>query len=198
MSFYTLIDLEWTSWKNNYYGKHLEKEKRHSWQKKEIIQIGGLKFNDNYEIKGKLNIIVKPEINKKLSKYITKLTAITDTTIQKKGLKFTKALKLLKKFSKKSLLLSNGTDISVLKENIKLHKIKSKRLKIFNIKKILEKKYQIPKKYLSSPILKSYFGYKINDKITHNAIYDCYSVFLSMKKMKFDLSIIDKKHKCLK
>ena len=99
--------------------------------KKEIIQIGGLKFNDNYEIKGKLNIIVKPEINKKLSKYITKLTAITDTTIQKKGLKFTKALKLLKKFSKKSLLLSNGTDNSVLKENIKLHKIKSKKVKDF-------------------------------------------------------------------
>ena len=113
MSFYTLIDLEWTSWKNNYYGKHLEKEKRHSWQKKEIIQIGGLKFNDNYEIKGKLNIIVKPEINKKLSKYITKLTAITDTTIEK-GLKFTKALELLKNFEK-SLLLSNGTDNSVLK-----------------------------------------------------------------------------------
>ena len=34
---------------NNYYGKHLEKEKRHR-SKKEIIQIGGLKFNDNYEI----------------------------------------------------------------------------------------------------------------------------------------------------
>ena len=84
MSFYTLIDLEWTSWKNNYYGKHLEKEKDIVGKKKEIIQIGGLKFNDNYEIKGKLNIIVKPEINKKLSKYITKLTAITDTTIQKK------------------------------------------------------------------------------------------------------------------
>ena len=28
MSFYTLIDLEWTSWKNNYYGKHLEKAKK--------------------------------------------------------------------------------------------------------------------------------------------------------------------------
>ena len=198
MKNYTTIDLEWTSWKNNYFGKYKEFEKRKSWQKKEIIQIGGLKFNNNYKIKGKLNIIVKPEINKKLSTYITKLTAITDTTIEKKGLKFSKALKLLKRFSKKSFLFSNGTDNSVLKENIKLHKIKSKKVKILNIKKILEKKYRIPKKYLSSPLLKSYFGYKINDKTTHNAIHDCYSVFLSMRKMKFDLSIIDKKHKCLK
>ena len=36
---------------------NIRKEKRHSWQKKEIIQIG-LKFNDNYEIKGKLNIML--------------------------------------------------------------------------------------------------------------------------------------------
>ena len=27
MNLYTLIDLEWTSWKNNYFGNYLEKEK---------------------------------------------------------------------------------------------------------------------------------------------------------------------------
>ena len=196
MSLYTVIDLEWTSWENNYYGKYLEKEKRYSWQKKEIIQIGGLKFNDKYKIVGKLNIIVKPEINRKLSKYIIKLTAITDKTIEKKGLKFAKALVKLKKFSKKSFLFSNGTDNSVLKKNMKFHKIRSKKIEIFNIKKILEKKYKIPKKYLSSPILKTYFGYKINNNKAHNALYDCYSIFLSMKKMKFDLNLISKKNLC--
>ena len=73
------------------------------------------------------------------------MTAITDTTIEKKGLKFSKALKLLKRFSKKSFLFSNGTDNSVLKENIKLHKIKSKKVKILNIKKILEKNIEYQK-----------------------------------------------------
>ena len=51
MKVYTLIDLEWTSWKNNYFGRFLENEKRKKWQKKEIIQIGALKFDQNYRIK---------------------------------------------------------------------------------------------------------------------------------------------------
>ena len=86
MKYYTVIDLEWTSWKQNYYGKHLEKEKRKKWQKKEIIQIGAIKFDENYKIKKKLNLITKPKINKKLSKYIVDLTSITNTVINKRGI----------------------------------------------------------------------------------------------------------------
>ena len=56
MKHYTVIDLEWTSWKNNYYGKYLEKEKE-KMQKREIIQIGAIKFDKNYNIKDKLNVL---------------------------------------------------------------------------------------------------------------------------------------------
>ena len=76
MKYYIVVDLEWMSWKNNYYGRFLEKEKRKSWQKKEIIQIGAIKFDKNFKIIKKLNIYVKPKINPKLSKYIIKLTSI--------------------------------------------------------------------------------------------------------------------------
>ena len=41
-----ILDLEWTSWKGNHCGDN--QEKRKSWQKKEIIQIGAVKFDKNY------------------------------------------------------------------------------------------------------------------------------------------------------
>ena len=98
MKNYTVIDLEWTSWKNNYFGKYKELEKRELWQKKEIIQIGAIKFNKNFRIKKLLNIIVKPKINKKLSKHIISLTSLTDEIISKKGYNFLDAYKKLIKF----------------------------------------------------------------------------------------------------
>ena len=72
MKFYTVVDLEWTSWKKIIMGNIL-KRKRKKWQKKEIIQIGAIRFDNNFKIKDKLNLIIKPNINKKLSRYIVKL-----------------------------------------------------------------------------------------------------------------------------
>ena len=162
MKNYTVIDLEWTSWKNNYFGKYKELEKRELWQKKEIIQIGAVKFNKNFRIKKLLNIIVKPKINKKLSKHIISLTSLTDEIISKKGYNFLDAYKKL--------------------------------IKVLNIKKILENNYQIPKKYLSSPLIKTFFGYKFLPNKAHNAVEDCKSIFLALRKMKFNLNIIEKKN----
>lgn len=193
MKNYTIIDLEWTSWENNYSGRYKEIEKRKLWQKKEIIQIGAVKFDRNYKIKNLLNIIVKPKINKKLSNYIISLTSLTDKIIQKKGVSFLKAYKKLTKFSKNSFMISNGYDGEVLKKNLGYNKCKLKLIRVLDIKKILEKNYRIPKKYLSSPILKTFYGYKLNPNKIHNAVEDCKSVFLSLRKMKFDLSIIEKK-----
>ena len=192
MKYYTVIDLEWTSWKQNYYGKHLEKEKRKKWQKKEIIQIGAIKFDENYKIKKKLNLITKPKINKKLSKYIVDLTSITNTVINKRGIEFLDGFKKLKKFSNKSFVFSNGNDGKVLKENLKYNGYFYEGIKVLNIKKILEKKYKIPKNYLHSPKLKTYFGYKYSKKRAHHAIFDCQSIIYAMKKMNFDLNILTK------
>ena len=80
----------------NYHGKYLEKEKRKKWQKKEIIQIGAIRFDNNFKIKDKLNLIIKPNINKKLSRYIVKLTSITDKIVEKKGLDFLDGFRKIK------------------------------------------------------------------------------------------------------
>ena len=50
MKEYVILDLEWTSWRGNYFGKNLFFQKRKAWQKKEIIQIGAIKFDKNYKI----------------------------------------------------------------------------------------------------------------------------------------------------
>jgi len=193
MKNYTVIDLEWTSWKNNYFGKYKELEKRELWQKKEIIQIGAVKFNKNFKIKKLLNIIVKPKINKKLSKHIISLTSLTDEIISKKGYNFLDAYKKLMKFSNNSFLFCNGYDNEVLRENLSYNRSKLKLIKVLNIKKILEKNYQIPKKYLSSPLIKTFFGYKFLPNKAHNAVEDCKSIFLALRKMKFNLNVIEKK-----
>ena len=194
MKNYTVIDLEWTSWKNNYFGKYKELEKRELWQKKEIIQIGAIKFNKNFSIKKLLNIIVKPKINKKLSKHIISLTSLTDEIISKKGYNFLDAYKKLIKFSNNSFLFCNGYDDEVLRENLSYNRSKLKLIKVLNIKKILENNYQIPKKYLSSPLIKTFFGYKFLPNKAHNAVEDCKSIFLALRKMKFNLNIIEKKN----
>jgi DNA polymerase-3 subunit alpha (Gram-positive type) len=195
MKSYTVIDLEWTSWKLNYCGKYLEKEKRKKWQKKEIIQIGAIKFDKNYKFKEKLNLITKPKINKKLSRYIVNLTSITNKVIDKKGIEFLDGFNKLKKFSKNSHIFCNGNDGEVLRENLEYNNSFSKEIKVINIKKILEKKYKIPKNYLHSPKLKTYFGYKYSKKKAHHALFDCQSIILAMKKINFDLTIFSKKLK---
>jgi inhibitor of KinA sporulation pathway (predicted exonuclease) len=184
---FIIVDLEWTSWKGNYLGKNFEIEKRKNWQKKEIIQIGAIKFNKYYKILDTLNLYVKPHFNPILSNYITNLTNITNKLIEKKGLKFIKANKELIKFSKDCTLLSNGIDGQVLKKNYHYNKINLKCPEIINIKKIFEKEYHIPKKFLHSPKIKTFFGYKYRKEEAHNALNDCKSVLFAIKKMKFDL-----------
>lgn len=193
MKYYTVIDLEWTSWDKNYYGKYFEKEKRERWQKKEIIQIGAIKFNKKFKIKDTLNLIIKPRINKKLSKYIINLTSITNEIIQKKGIEFLDGYKKLKKFSNKSFIFSNGDDGVILKKNLNYNNCLVNEIKVLNIKRILEKKYKIPKDFLHSPKIKTYFGYKYNKNKAHQALFDCQSIILAMKKMEFNLDILKKK-----
>mgnify|MGYP001162836542 FL=1 len=192
MKKFIIVDLEWTSWKGNYLGKNFGVEKRKNWQKKEIIQIGAIKFNKNYKILDSLNLYVKPYFNPILSNYIINLTNITNKLIEKKGLNFIKANKKLINFSKNCTLFSNGNDGEVLKKNYHYYKINLNCLKIINIKKIFEKKYHVPKKFLHSPKIKTFYGYKYRKEDAHNALKDCKSVLFAIKKMKFDLENFEK------
>ena len=117
MKKFIIVDLEWTSWEGNYLGKNFAIEKK-KLAKKEIIQIGAIKFNKYYKILDSLNLYVKPLFNPILSNYIINLTNITNKLIEKKGFNFIKANKKLINFSKNCTLLSNGNDGEVLKKII--------------------------------------------------------------------------------
>ena len=187
MKKYVIIDFEWTSWSGNYYGQNYSMEKRKIWQKKEIIQIGAIKFNRNFKIIDKLNIYVKPKYNPVLGNYIKKLTGITQKKLLTKGVDFIQSYKILKKFCNNNKIFSNGDDNLILKKNLIYNNLKNQNLKMKNIKIMLNKKYKIPKKFLHSPIIHTFFGYKLNKNKMHNAIHDCKNVLKALEKIKFDL-----------
>ena len=181
-----IIDFEWTSWSGNYHGKYLEKEKRSNWQKKEIIQMGIVLIDRKYNLIKKYNIYVKPIFNSQLSDYIINLTGISQTKIDKLGIEFPIALNYFLKFTKNCILISNGTDGDVLNDNLFMHKIKNKTVKIINIKNILFKKYNVPKEYLHSTVIHNFYGYKIYDHKAHDAISDCLNIQKALRKMSFN------------
>ena len=48
-------------------------------------------------------------------------------------------------------------------------------------------KYKIPKKFIHSPVIHTFFGYKLKKNKMHNAIHDCLNVLKALKKVKFIL-----------
>jgi len=187
---FVITDFEWTSWKGNYTGKNLEEEKRQKWQKKEIIQIGAIKVNENFKIEKKLNIYVKPVFNPVLSEYIIELTGLKQSLIDKKGVEFETAFKMFLDFTDNNLIISNGDDGKVLYLNLKYHNIKKKYPNIFNVKSIFRDRYMIPRNMLHSTFIHSYFGYKLSYKKFHNPIEDCKNILKVIKKINFNFNSI--------
>jgi|TARA_B110000438_G_scaffold293197_1_gene332650 inhibitor of KinA sporulation pathway (predicted exonuclease) len=179
MKSFVIVDLEWTSWKNN-----LKKNLREKWQKKEIIQIGAIKVNNKYKVINKINIYVKPKFNPILSDYIKKLTHITQNRIDKNGLTFEKACKKFNSFTKNCKIISNGVDGKVFKENLKYYKLKRK-VKIKNIRPLFINKYKIPKKFCNSYLIHTFFGYKLSKNQSHNALWDCKCILKALRKLNF-------------
>ncbi len=190
MKNFVITDFEWTSWKGNYSGKYLEKEKRDKWQKKEIIQIGAIKVNENFKIEKELNIYVKPVFNPVLSKYIQDLTGLKQSLIDKKGIEFETAFKMFLDFTDNNLIISNGDDGKVLYLNLKYHNIKKKYPNILNVKNIFRDRYMIPRNMLHSTVIHSYFGYKLSIKKFHNPIEDCKNILKVIKKINFNFNYV--------
>ena len=180
MKKYILFDTEFTAWKNS---------KKNNWSKsgeyRELIQIAAFKIN-NGKLVETLNIYIKPNINKKLSNFITKLTGITNNKLNKDGVTFKTAIKKFYDFSKYHTLYSYGNDYDVIKENLLLNNYdkKSKYMKRawvnkFNdFKDILKKNSTIdPAKYTSGTIFKAFNIKMPKDHKIHNSFNDVNSMY---------------------
>ena len=107
MSF-VVLDLEWN-------GSFSSKEQRFV---NEIIEFGAVKTNDNLEVVDRFEMLIAPQIGKKLCSKVKKLTKITNEELRENGHTFMHAVSEFKKFCGESVLVTWGTsDILALIEN---------------------------------------------------------------------------------
>ena len=187
---FIIYDMEYTSWNGS-----MERNWNHDWEKREIIQIAAVKvlnYMDSLEILETFNVIVKPTYNPILSNYITNLTGITNKQINSKGIPFKAAIKKFYKFCEKPnkkliKIFSYGDDYKIIMENLILNKVHKNsklyklRKKSYDIRKIL-KSYIDVDNYTSGSLYTHYHIEHENSKI-HNAIWDVYSIFLTLNYM---------------
>ncbi len=178
---FAIIDLEFTSWKGS-----LERNWKLEWEKREIIQIGSVKFNSfNGNLKFK-NIYIKPKFNKNLSFYIQSLTKISQSTINEHGKDFKFAIQDMNLFFKDvKYIFCNGFDKEVFIENFEMHNLKKKKFlsNIYNIRPYLSKKLKIDEKEIISSELNNFFNFE-NISIKHNALNDSLNIFKCLKLLK--------------
>jgi len=177
---FSILDLEYTSWKGS-----LQRNWSFDWEKKEIINISSIKFDDlNKKKLSEIDIICKPLTIKFLSLYFQKLTGIKQKKVNQQGINFNDALTRLEYFFLGvEKIFVNGVDGEVLKKNCKYHKLPVPIFikKIVDIRpylsKILNKdKNQVISSELVKTKSKGFF-------VPHSGLYDCYSIykFLSNK-----------------
>ncbi len=133
---YIVLDLEWNQ--PPYMTKMIKKPIRlHG----EIIQIGAVKLDENYHILDTFKIMVTPMYYKKMHKKVAKLTKISTEDLQY-GFPFETAVMHFKRWcgDEFTFLTWGADDISMLKDNLTLHKINSDWLPVtYNLQIIFDK-----------------------------------------------------------
>lgn len=120
-----IFDTEFTAWE----GSHAR-----NWtgpgEYREIVQIGAIRIDPQtlQEKAPPFEILVRPQINKVLSAYFTRLTGITNEAVQKHGVLFALAAELFHGYARGAKLHCYGRDIDVLNENIALYGLENKTM----------------------------------------------------------------------
>ena len=108
---YVILDLEWNGtfhkkWKTFF---------------NEIIEFGGVKADDEMRLLDTFSCVVQPQVGKKLSGKVKKLTNITEEELEQ-GIPFPLALERFKEFLQDAVLMTWGTsDILALMENCRCY-----------------------------------------------------------------------------
>ena len=109
---YVILDLEW----NGSYSKKIHRYVN------EIIEFGAVKIDDYFNIVDTFSMLIKPQIGKKLSSHIAKLTHITNDELFDSDNTFYSVERKFRDFLGDSILLTWGTsDIHTLIENYKYY-----------------------------------------------------------------------------
>lgn len=112
------------------------------------------------------------------------MTGITNKTVNKKGICFKDSFKtFLNDLDKCSLIISNGNDLNVLKENCKFSNTKFKfcNFNFYNCRYYLAKRGGVTYKEANSSELHRIFNFNSKKKYkAHNALDDCHLILDSL------------------
>ena len=180
-----IIDTEYLSWKKNEWNNVNLKRKLNP---PEIIQIYIKELYVNK--KNDLLSYIKPILYKNYPHRISRLTGIKKSYLDTNGIDFATAYKKINNFlPKKSWIITNGNDFEILEKNIKMHRLKKYKKKIYfiDLNIILKKNKLFSKfndKFISSTDIKKKVNpTKINN---HNAKNDVNIFIKSLKKLGCD------------
>lgn len=179
---FIIFDTEYTSWEGS-----LERKWSNDNELQEIVQIGAYKIDNNFNIIDKLVIYVKP-IKNQLSEYFTNLTGITNNFINETGLSFKNGIDKFYNFCKNcKKIFMWGYDDEILLKNLNYNNINKPiynewiKKKICNIKLFFNN--FLDSSCYSSGNLYKYFNLNIDNHKEHNALNDCYSIYISLKEI---------------
>lgn len=181
---YIVFDLEFNQ------GYNFEKEPKSVINPKcpfEIIQIGAVKFNENLETVGTLDVLVKPEIYTRLNPFVKELTGLTVEDLEK-GTSFKEMYKEFIEFittDRSVLCVWGAADIKELFRNIEYHELDTSQVstEYINIQSYASKALNC-KKGINTGLgnAANQLGIPIESKL-HDAFNDAYYTSEVFKKI---------------
>lgn len=182
---YVILDLEWNTSFSSRYKKYIN----------EIIEFGAVKTDERLEITDTFSMLVKPQIGKKISGHIEKLTHITNEEISSVNNTFTHVLKCFEKFLGTGVLLTWSTsDILTLIENYSYY-YHSEKLpfltKYCNLQTYCEKRLNVYNRSMQLGLSNcaEMLSLETDPLALHRAVNDASLSFLCFKKL-FDESAV--------
>jgi inhibitor of KinA sporulation pathway (predicted exonuclease) len=114
-----VFDLEYTAWEGS-----MATRWTRPGEYKEIVQIGAVRLDDDWQEEAALSLFIRPRINPQLSDYFINLTGITQARMDEEGMDLVQAMEKFGEFIGPSLIAyCNGCDEVVLVDNCRLFDI---------------------------------------------------------------------------
>ena len=191
---YIVLDLEW----NQPVSKNISVYKKIGDRLKfEIIQIGAVKMNENYEIVDEFNVFVKPKYYRKMHSKVKKLTGIDFNKVD--GMCFDCAVHKFKKWCGDNFvfLIWGNDDISVLNEHLKFINLSTEwTKKYYNLQFIAANELNLKNMQNSLKTVLDLMEISVEESL-HNALNDAYYTALIATKLDINKGIENYKKLCI-
>ncbi len=170
-----IMDLEFTAWPGS-----MQRDWSGPAEWREIVQIGILiaDAGDGFAVRDEFEVMVKPRNQPILSDYFIALTGITQARLEAEGKVLAQVLPGLAQFGVPAeLVLFNGRDGEILRENCAMHGLDSPlaQERMFNFRPLLARTLGRPHEDLASSDLPQLAGAPIEGR-AHTALHDCRSI----------------------